>query len=103
MRECGICFVETDEIRHFEIYVTGSEGIWLCLNCQIFLSHFLSDMRTATIRTKQKFGKKKYTGVTVKMGNTDLSVAACEIHAFTRQEDAENHYCGVNARENEKK
>jgi hypothetical protein len=33
---CGICRKD-DECRHIPLYVFGSEGLWLCHNCEMRL------------------------------------------------------------------
>lgn len=40
---CTICHQreKRERIRHLPIYVIGSEGVWACTRCRIFLSKFI--------------------------------------------------------------
>ena len=39
MEHCTLCDQESDEIEHLNLYVVGSEGIKVCLNCRIILTN----------------------------------------------------------------
>ena len=34
---CSLCQEVTKEIVHLTLYVNGSEGCWVCLNCRMIL------------------------------------------------------------------
>jgi len=36
--KCTLCGVEEEEMKHLPLYVTGSEGITVCLHCRIILT-----------------------------------------------------------------
>lgn len=39
----GKCYMcrETTEVRHKNLYVYGSEGIWVCIKCEIKILEFI--------------------------------------------------------------
>ena len=50
---CSIC-TKTDECRHFEIYVFGSEGVWLCHRGELTVCQFIRDCSTIAERVKME-------------------------------------------------
>lgn len=59
--QCYVCedTSEQVEVTHFpHLYVNGSEGCNLCLNCRITLTDLVRGMRIATTRMKMKTMKK---------------------------------------------
>jgi hypothetical protein len=57
---CDICNSEM-EVKNFALYVHGSEGFNLCLNCQILVCRILRDLsmfRGNVLKEMYKQGKK---------------------------------------------
>jgi hypothetical protein len=54
MTRCTICnqIVESDKARHHDIYVIGSEGVWLCYECEMALVNYLRAMQSMATRSK---------------------------------------------------
>ena len=48
---CSICECE-DEVKHLDLYVFGSEGVCLCLNCRITITELLRKMSNMASRIK---------------------------------------------------
>ena len=56
--ECYIC-ESTDDLTHFpHLYVIGSEGCSLCLQCRISITDLVRNMRSASLKVKMKYIKK---------------------------------------------
>ena len=53
MIKCTICQCEeeNDKVRHHDIYVIGSEGVYLCYKCEMAVVTFLRDMQYVSMRT----------------------------------------------------
>ncbi len=49
---CNICN-DDKEVRHFSLYVFGSEGINLCLSCQILVCELLRKISNLVGRVKK--------------------------------------------------
>ena len=60
MTQCTICgiIVENDKARHHDIYVIGSEGIWLCYECEMNVVNYLRAMQHIASRSKLDAYKK---------------------------------------------
>ena len=53
---CDICGQECKELMHLPLYVFGSEGIMVCLNCRIAITEYVRRMRSvASVARKQGF------------------------------------------------
>lgn len=52
MGSCSICGDETElgELTHLRIYVTGSEGIEVCLTCRMKITEFVKTLREMTAK-----------------------------------------------------
>ena len=48
--KCSICLTEADETKHLPIYITGSEGIEICHDCEMALVEHIRSMRAIVIR-----------------------------------------------------
>ena len=44
MNNCRICNQSSDELTHLSLYVFGSEGIDVCLNCRIAITEFVRQL-----------------------------------------------------------
>lgn len=44
MNTCTICHHD-DTVRHVNLYVEGSEGLWICHQCEMMLVTHIRDMR----------------------------------------------------------
>lgn len=44
MNACHICDKKEEELTHLFIYITGSEGIDVCLECRMHITTFLRSM-----------------------------------------------------------
>jgi len=50
-------------VRHKNLYVSGSEGLWICIDCEKdILNYVRSLMISAEYRRKAKFKRKKSIG-----------------------------------------
>ncbi len=54
MKACMMCFEETDELRHLQLYVIGSEGIEVCLQCGRVLAQVARGVREAAGRARMR-------------------------------------------------
>ena len=54
--KCNICDSDR-EVKHLSIYAFGSEGVYICIGCQAFLSEHLRRMRELAGRVKIEFVK----------------------------------------------
>lgn len=62
MARCGICHTEDwnqDELKHLDIYVNGSEGVYICPDCETGLTNHLRSVRSAAARGKAVSFKRK--------------------------------------------
>jgi ribosomal protein L37AE/L43A len=48
--KCNICKDHDDELTHLNLYVNGSEGIWICLRCRIALTDTAKYMQSLSGR-----------------------------------------------------
>ena len=56
MAGCDLCFQECKELTHLSLYLNGSEGTMVCLNCRMALTEFARQLRlVASIARKQGF------------------------------------------------
>ena len=51
---CGICDEFDEEREHLNLYVNGSEGIWVCLKCRIALTETARSMQSLANRVELK-------------------------------------------------
>ena len=53
---CRVCGAETktEDITHLKIYVTGSEGVDVCLICRMTLTEVLRGMMAANLRGRKQ-------------------------------------------------
>lgn len=49
--KCTVCRNEV-ECEHFDLYVLGSEGVWLCLPCRIEVTEFIHQRMSIYGRAK---------------------------------------------------
>lgn len=49
---CSLCDQKTDEITHLDLYVSGSEGCWVCLSCRMILTEVARGIRSTSSRVK---------------------------------------------------
>ena len=52
--DCGVCLKKDTEIKHYSHYVTGSEGVWLCMTCRIAVTGFLKSMMSAAFTARME-------------------------------------------------
>lgn len=45
--ECRICRVESENVTHLDIFVTGSEGVTVCMACRQTLTEVVRGMMRA--------------------------------------------------------
>lgn len=50
--ECTLCGDE-HEVFYLDLYVIGSEGIWICLSCRIILTNVARGIRSTAGRVKR--------------------------------------------------
>ena len=54
--KCGICTQECSEPTHLSIYVSGSEGIYVCFSCRMVVTDFVRQLRgIAAVAKKQGY------------------------------------------------
>lgn len=56
--DCTICRQHSDELTHLSLYVIGSEGIVVCLQCRIDLAHVAEAMRNTAGRIHHRMKKE---------------------------------------------
>lgn len=49
---CSLCLCNNEELTHLDLYVTGSEGVWVCLPCRMELTNLARAMKTTAARVK---------------------------------------------------
>lgn len=52
MKECRMCFNDSEELHHFDFYVTGSEGIWICPDCRLEVTEYIRSKRNKNLNAK---------------------------------------------------
>ncbi len=57
MTDCMVCGV-TDECRHFDLYVFGSEGLWICRSCELGVVEFIRNLRNLVFRVQMRRRKQ---------------------------------------------
>lgn len=55
---CFICHAEEEKLKHFSLYVMGSEGIDLCHLCEINVINFITILRESAGKTRIEQVKK---------------------------------------------
>ena len=57
---CTTCHTNT-ECRHFEMYVFGSEGVWLCHDCEMKVYKFIEQLahRWLNIKKDEVLAKRR--------------------------------------------
>ena len=50
--DCRICKKYDDERTHLNLYVNGSEGIWVCLKCRVALTEVARSMQSLSERVE---------------------------------------------------
>lgn len=50
---CSVCETNT-MVRHFEIFTSGSEGTWLCHDCEMDVCDYIRSIRRNVSRIKQQ-------------------------------------------------
>jgi len=56
MAGCDLCFQECKEPTHLSLYLSGSEGTMVCLNCRMALTEFARQLRlVASVARKQGY------------------------------------------------
>lgn len=57
---CLIC-ENDDTVRHVNLYISGSEGLWICHQCEMMLVTHIRDMRllAGTMKTRTICAQKK--------------------------------------------
>ncbi len=54
---CSICLTHKwleSELKHLDIYISGSEGIMVCPDCNIVITNTVSSMRSIACRAKNQ-------------------------------------------------
>ena len=63
MAGCDLCFQECKEPTHLSLYLNGSEGTMVCLNCRMALTEFARQLRlVASVARKQGYLTGKRLG-----------------------------------------
>jgi len=53
--ECELCgLVVSEGVRHLPLYVRGSEGVRVCISCQVALTEFARALSGAANRAKRQ-------------------------------------------------
>jgi len=56
MAPCGIC-TNVEEVKHINLYITGSEGLNICHECEMRLVNYVREMK-ALVATAKMLGVK---------------------------------------------
>lgn len=43
--ECSLCTDTDENLTHLNLYISGSEGIWVCLECRMNLTNYAKALR----------------------------------------------------------
>jgi hypothetical protein len=57
--KCDICFSYPKIVDHYKFYVKGSEGIMICHDCRIYLTHIIEKKREENWKNKSKNNNTK--------------------------------------------
>lgn len=51
----GRCYVcdKDAPVRHKNLYTVGSEGTWMCINCEMRVVNFIRDLAMAAVKEKK--------------------------------------------------
>jgi hypothetical protein len=49
---CDMC-LETKDAKHFDLYISGSEGTKLCHGCQMLVVKFIQEQARAALRRRE--------------------------------------------------
>jgi len=63
MAPCGICTEVVEEVRYIALYVTGSEGLSICNECEMRLVSYIREMKSLVSKSKMlgmKIGRRGY-------------------------------------------
>ena len=55
---CSLCECEDDDASHLDLYVVGSEGIYVCLQCRLALTQCARGIRSAVTKSNMNLRKK---------------------------------------------
>lgn len=61
--ECRVCFEKDRILHHFDLYVTGSEGIWMCEECRMILTENIRIIKADNLHKKLKREKESRLSV----------------------------------------
>jgi hypothetical protein len=50
--QCRICHIDNEELEHFSIYVTGSEGVHMCFMCKMSVTEYVRMLQSVSARAK---------------------------------------------------
>jgi len=50
---CNVCGVN-EKTRNINIYIIGSEGCYICHECEMMVVHFINELRSMAGRVKNK-------------------------------------------------
>ncbi len=53
MKSCRICNQQSKELTHLSLYVFGSEGISVCLNCRMAITEFVRQLNSVVSVAKK--------------------------------------------------
>ena len=58
---CMMCHTSVVEVRHIDIYVVGSEGLYICKRCEkdVLLPFIRETMRKNMLLKKERFKERK--------------------------------------------
>ena len=59
---CMICYISPIEVRHINLYPSGSEGLFCCQNCEDELLEFIRKKKREAVKEKIKNLRKKKGG-----------------------------------------
>ena len=64
---CSVCLCVADKVKELDLYITGSEGMAVCHDCEMNLVNHLRALRNMATRAKKEF---------YATGKANISIAA---------------------------
>ena len=66
---CMMCLKDKEKVRYIDLYIIGSEGLYICHDCEMEIVEFVRQKRVVSGKDKiinYKLNKKKSDGIQIK-------------------------------------